>query len=338
MKSEFPKASRLEKPVRITEQVWPEGTMPVVSICCLTYNHESFIRDAIESFLMQETTFPVEILVHDDASTDKTAAIIREYVVRYPNLIRPIFQAQNQYSVTGDFFAPVLAQACAGYIAFCEGDDYWTDPEKLELQHALMEAEPNAAGCFHLMEMRFEDGSASQIYPPKERHHDRIFEDIAFSYHLSTGSIFYRKTLYAQRPAWARGLYMGDVPLIAELCLKGSFRFIDRVMGVYRQHEGGAWAGLDYRRKFRVSFDLCNAVLCHFTDFDLPKVERQKKHFARLMFIESMGAGDMKAARYYLWHYIKTPPLRWRLPPNQKKAAIRCLLPWFTKKVAKLSA
>lgn len=318
----------MQKPMRITEQTWPEGTLPVVSICCLTYNHERFIREAIESFLIQETTFPVEILIHDDASNDKTASVIRKYADRHPEIIRPIYQSRNQYSVTGDFFAPVLAQARAEYIAFCEGDDYWTDPEKLELQYDLMEAEPSAAGCFHLMEMKFEDGSASQIYPPKERHHDRIFEDIAFSYHLSTGSIFYRKALYAQRPAWARGLYMGDVPLIAELCLKGSFRLIDRVMGVYRQHSGGIWSALDCRKKPSISFQLMDSVLKQFSHLHLPRVQKSRKRFLKDLFFLAATEGDKREARKYLWKYFVSQPDRWKLPPKQKKTILKCLWPW----------
>ena len=88
----------LAKPLRITEHNWPEGTVPLVSITCITYNHVNFIRDAIEGFLMQETTFPVEILIHDDASNDGTAEIVREYDARYPQLIKAIYQTENQYS------------------------------------------------------------------------------------------------------------------------------------------------------------------------------------------------------------------------------------------------
>jgi glycosyltransferase involved in cell wall biosynthesis len=85
----------LPRPVRITEHQWPEGTVPLVTITCVTYQHVNFIRDAIEGFLMQETTFPVEILIHDDASTDGTADIVREYEAKYPHLIKPIYQMEN---------------------------------------------------------------------------------------------------------------------------------------------------------------------------------------------------------------------------------------------------
>ena len=93
-----PKSGSLSAPVRITGQVWPEGMVPVVSICCITYQHVNFIREAVEGFLMQETTFPVEIIIRDDASTDGTAEIVREYQEKYPQLIRTILHTENQSS------------------------------------------------------------------------------------------------------------------------------------------------------------------------------------------------------------------------------------------------
>ena len=89
---------RLEKPVRISEQVWPDGTVPVVSIFCITYNHVNFIRDAIEGFLIQQTSFPVEIFIHDDASTDGTAEIVKKYAEKYPTLFWTVLQKENQWS------------------------------------------------------------------------------------------------------------------------------------------------------------------------------------------------------------------------------------------------
>ena len=112
----------------------------VVSICCITYNHESCIEDALEGFLIQETDFPFEIIIHEDASTDKTAGIIREYEAKYPKLIKPIYQKENQYSkgvqISRTFNFP---RAKGDYITICEGDDYWTDPLKLKKQLSFLE-------------------------------------------------------------------------------------------------------------------------------------------------------------------------------------------------------
>jgi len=118
---------------------------PLVSICCITYNHENYIRDAIEGFLMQKTSFPIEIIIHDDASTDNTAQIIKEYEDKYPDLFCNIFQNENQWSKGGgSIYARFLyPQARGKYIALCEGDDYWTDPLKLQKKVDFMEVNPD---------------------------------------------------------------------------------------------------------------------------------------------------------------------------------------------------
>lgn len=124
---------------------------PLVSICCITYNHAPFIRRCLEGFLIQKTHFPVEILIHDDASTDGTDEIIREFVHRYPDLIHPLFESENQYSIGNqnviDFYN--YSRARGKYIAYCEGDDYWTDPNKLQKQVDFMELHPDYSVSFH---------------------------------------------------------------------------------------------------------------------------------------------------------------------------------------------
>ena len=126
---------RLEKPVRITEQVWPEGTEPTVTIVSWVYNHEKFLREAIEGFLMQETTFPVEIILHDDASTDCSVDIIREYEREHPKLFRNILRPTNMWQ-RGINVAPEVYRIARGeFVALCEGDDFWTSPNKLQLQY-----------------------------------------------------------------------------------------------------------------------------------------------------------------------------------------------------------
>jgi glycosyltransferase involved in cell wall biosynthesis len=319
--------SMLEAPLPLHQQHWPAGTTPLVGVCCITYNHAKFIAEALDGFLMQETTFPVEIIVHDDASTDGNQEIISEYAKRFPSLIRPILQKTNQYSRTGDFLGRVLQEPRGKYVAICDGDDYWTDPQKLQLQFDLLESDPEAAGCFHLMELIDEDGEKLGVYPPQHLHRDRVFEDVAIGYYLSTCSIMYRKHLYQGRPEWARGLYMEDGPLIAELCQKGTFRCIHRNMGVYRQHGKGFWTSLDYRRKPQISFDLMDAVLTHFRDRDLPRVRETRKRQALEIFKLAAAAGKKTEARKYLWKYLVSRPKPWRLPPNQKRTVLKCLFP-----------
>lgn len=107
----------------------------MVSIRCTVYNHEPYLRDCLEGFIMQKTNFRIEAIVHDDASTDGSATIIKEYAEKYPDIIKPIYEVENQYSKHNGSLERIMNEACKGkYIAFCEGDDYWIDPLKLQKQ------------------------------------------------------------------------------------------------------------------------------------------------------------------------------------------------------------
>ena len=141
-------AALTEQPVPLRERKLPDTGTPRVSICCLAFNHEHFIRDTLEGFLDQRTTFPVEILVHDDASTDQTAEIIRHYAEQFPHLIKPVFQTENKYSAGIEVSAYNTDRAVGGYLAFCEGDDYWTDPLKLQKQYRFLEDHADYVACF----------------------------------------------------------------------------------------------------------------------------------------------------------------------------------------------
>lgn len=121
-----------------------------VSVCCLTHNHETLIRDAMDGFVMQKTDFPFEIVVHDDASTDSTPTIIREYQKRYSDIINLVFQTENIFYKNYEYPTWFALSACRGkYIAWCDGDDYWTDPLKLQKQYDFMEVNPQCSLCFH---------------------------------------------------------------------------------------------------------------------------------------------------------------------------------------------
>ena len=116
----------------------------IVSIQCLVYNHEPYLRKCLDGFVMQKTNFKFEAIVHDDCSTDGSAAIIREYAEKYPDIIKPIYETENQYSKHDGSLDRIMDSACKGkYIALCEGDDYWTDPLKLQKQYDVLENSHN---------------------------------------------------------------------------------------------------------------------------------------------------------------------------------------------------
>lgn len=134
----------LNKPVQVANQKWNDDVVPLVSVACFAYNHGKYIRNAIEGFIMQKTTFPIEIIIHDDASRDNTAEIVMDYEIRYPKIIKPIYQRINQHSLEiGRVTRLVYTSAAGKYLAICEGDDYWTDPYKLQKQVDFLENNPD---------------------------------------------------------------------------------------------------------------------------------------------------------------------------------------------------
>ena len=128
----------------------------LVSIKCLAYNHEPYIRQCLDGFVMQQTNFKFEAIVHDDASTDGTANIIREYAEKYPDIIKPIYETENQYSKHDGSLNRILAEKLTGkYIALCEGDDYWTDPNKLQKQVEYLESHEECVMYAHTANWEF---------------------------------------------------------------------------------------------------------------------------------------------------------------------------------------
>jgi len=243
-------AARLEKPVRITEQVWLEGTVPVVSIWCITYNHAKFIREALEGFLMQETTFPVEILIHDDASTDGTADIVRSYQVKYPQLFRAIFQTENQWSKgikPRKFLTPLVR---GQFTALCEGDDYWSHRHKLEMQIALLEKKPELAGCFHRTSLVDTDNKVikQDYFISEQKQFD--FRDCitTLKKRYATCSFVFRSRAISNPRSWFTET-SNDMFLELQVALTGELYFIDKSMGAYRVHAGGIWSSATSAQK-----------------------------------------------------------------------------------------
>lgn len=133
-------------------------TVPLVSVSVITYNHEKYIRQCLDGILMQNVNFPYEVLVHDDASPDGTADIIREYEAKYPDIIKPIYQTENQYSQGKTVSKFNFDRARGKYLAFCEGDDYWTDPGKLQKQVDFLERHPEYIATAHRVKVINERG------------------------------------------------------------------------------------------------------------------------------------------------------------------------------------
>ena len=211
-----------------------------VSVLCAAYNHEEYLRQTLDSFVNQKTDFPFEVLVNDDASTDSTGDIIREYAAKYPEVIRPFYQKENLYSRRINLYDVVFFPACRGeYIAVCEGDDYWNDPEKLQLQVDWLDAHPEYSACVHNSIGRFSDQPDKVLFAQdgdRDIPFEQVVQGMSHAYH--TSSILARREFILNPPdyrdvAYHQG-YFTDYAIGVRLGLSGKVRFLDRCMSVYR--------------------------------------------------------------------------------------------------------
>lgn len=218
----------------------------MVSVCCITYNHEKYLRDCIEGFLAQRTGFPVEILIHDDASTDGTPRIIREYAERHPGRIRPIFQAENQYSKgRKPFLNLTLPHARGRYVAPCEGDDYWTDPEKLQKQVDFLEANPEYVACYHNAKIVDSEGRVvkeSKLSDDLKR--DFSEDELIRGLPILTLTICFRNVL-RDVPQELNNVLNGDTFMTSLLGCLGRGKYMPGIAdAVYRKHASSIWSSL----------------------------------------------------------------------------------------------
>ncbi len=223
-----------------------------VSIICLAYNHEKYIRQTLEGFVSQQTSFNYEVIVHDDASNDNTASIIREYQNKYPHIIKAIFQTENQYrkkiGITKAFIIPMIK---GKYIAWCEGDDYWYDASKLQLQFEALEKNPNCNMCLHRVVEITESGQNTGVKYPNNNIksgviHSRNFLELCNGYSFHTSSYFVRANLHidytSNEPEFRKKCDVGDEPMLWYYGQLGDVFFIDKEMSYYRRGVPTSWS------------------------------------------------------------------------------------------------
>ena len=212
---------------------------PTVSVCMITYRHESYIAQAIESVLMQEADFTVQLVIGEDASPDATRAICEKYAMANPDRITLLPKEPNM-GMMKNFIR--THSACTGeYIAFLEGDDYWTDPKKLARQVDLLRANPELTACFHNVNLKMERNGEDREWPlhmqlPKETFNT---EDILGPWFIPSLSFLFVNFPDFDLPDWFQRCGYGDLPFMLLLSLRGDFGYLNDVMGVYRLHDAG---------------------------------------------------------------------------------------------------
>lgn len=223
-----------------------------VSIICFAYNHEKYIKKTLEGFVNQKTNFRYKIIIHDDASTDGTASIIKEFENKYPELFDCIFQTDNQYSKKIDISKQwILPKLVGEYFALCEGDDYWCDENKLQKQYDLMKKNPHCAMCTHRVACCNEDGSSNSRVIPEDYYNIKgskvftekevaglVWGDYGYPFHTSSffmKSEYYDSSIYSWTPNWR------DIDCLKLASLNGGIVYLDEILSVRRLESIGNW-------------------------------------------------------------------------------------------------
>lgn len=218
---------------------------PVVSISCITYNHAPYIRQALDSFLMQRDV-PFEVLIHDDCSTDGTVEILREYEGRFPDVIKVLYEEENRYSkgisnISGVFNFP---RAVGRYIAMCEGDDFWNDKYKLKKQAEYMDSHPECSMAVHSAHILSEDKAyrSAELLRPYTGFRDLTPEEvISKPVNFPMASLMFPSEAAKNLPEWYYDCPVGDIPLHLFMLMNGTVHYMDEPMSTYRMGRAGSW-------------------------------------------------------------------------------------------------
>jgi glycosyltransferase involved in cell wall biosynthesis len=243
----------------------------LVSICCLAYNHELYIQECLDGFMMQKTNFKFEILIHDDASTDRTAEIIKIYEEKYPEILKPIYQTENQFSkkigsITSAFNFPRVK---GKYIAICEGDDYWTDPYKLQKQVDFLESNPDYGlvhtDCDYFIHHKniFERNANRNLLNNYKLSSGKELFDLLISgnYKVRTATVLFREELLDVISTNRPKFLMGDTPMWLDFSQNTKFKYFDEVTTVYRVLVNSASRSPSLIRNLRFSLSMAEMRL-----------------------------------------------------------------------------
>lgn len=276
-----------------------------VSVALVTYNHERFISQAIESVLMQETAFDYELVIGEDWSTDRTREIVVDFQKRFPERIRLLPRDRNVGA--HENFAQTLAACTAEYIALLDGDDYWTTPHKLQKQVEFLDSHAECSLCFHPVTWFYE--SAEDIATASPKHGSKwpqvcrelsSAEDILREIFIQTASVMLRQEILGEYPAWFRELNWGDWPLYVLYADKGKLGCVDEVMSAHRKHGGGMCYGLDEERMYTGAIKMYGHLNKHL-DFRYKDVIRPilaDYYFKLAVFYDQ--SGDPNLARAFV--------------------------------------
>lgn len=276
-----------------------------VSILVITYNHEKYIAQALDSILIQDVNFDYEIIVGEDCSQDRTGDIVLEYANKYPELVKPLLNQVNRGMIS-NFLS--CYEACSGkYIAMLEGDDYWLDKDKLKKQIEILDSRPDLVACFHNVSLL--DMSSGNITTLPEKHRRDIYtlEDFIKLNRVYTPSLVFRNGLIKEFPEWFKTLGLGDWPIHLLLTRFGNYKYLPELMAVYRLHDKGVWSGQPLESRTIKAIEMLRCVDQYYER----KYTRQiKSSITRQLFIlaEDLSRTDRRSALKYIGQALIANP------------------------------
>ena len=261
---------------------------PLVSVVCLCYNHEKTVAQAIESVLSQQTDFPFELIVHYDASADATPDIVRIYAEAHPDIVVPVLQTENRYhtcNLAETYIAPLLR---GRYVAICEGDDYWTSPDKLAKQVSAMESDPGIAMCFHAVSEVLPDGETRPFRPLKRSGPADPGQIVRRGgMYCPTVSLMVRRDIADLWPDFRKAADVYDYPLQALAANEGKVWYIDESLAAYRFQHENSWTARRSAETDRAHIENETRWLSQFAEYSAHRFDREiDYHLAHLWFTE----------------------------------------------------
>ena len=296
------------------------ATPPLVDINLITYNHEKFVARAIESVLEQQANFAYRLIIGDDCSTDNTQSIIRSYAQQYPERIQTLLALEHRGLGRQDRIGlQVLRLSTAKYIALLDGDDYWTDRQKLQKQVNALEQDPDSAICFHDVRVFYEDGSreTGNSGSPSQKN---IFtlEDLLVDNFMQTCSVMFRNNLIRKLPNWYRKSIIGDWPLHVMVAQYGKIRYLDEVMAAYRIHRSGVWSAELSASKLKESIKVLGKLNRYLGYKYRRLIKTTQCRCYEGLTLTYIKDGDMKRARNSLAKCIMVGLANYQLPSKNQ--------------------
>jgi glycosyltransferase involved in cell wall biosynthesis len=278
-----------------------------VSVSMITYNHEKYVAQAIESVLAQQTNFPIELVIGEDCSTDATRTICEAYAARYPDIIRLLPLTENQ-GFQRNFIRTL--SACEGkYIALLDGDDFWDEPQKLNKQAQFLEENALFNMVFHNVHVLKNDKMDGLVYPEDRKSVISISDILSHDY-TQTCSILFRAAPFREIPPEdAEKWIYNDVTLFSLILSKGTLgRYMPDVMATYRIHEGGVWSMVDIRKKYFMSRKAEDILInCYYSSHELRRLITKRERFYYHFFSKELVKhhefylGCSTLLRYFQW-------------------------------------